>query len=158
MGKVINIQVKLNNPNRSKNKDLSHKNTNSPKDKINLIPRENKILLEIIEEEIMFLDEELQELRYNHNHTKNNEITVTIEELQAYYSLFESINEKVRDGFGLDFLPNLTLRELANLAAAVEERLGNLTNQDFKKEIYDLHDKLMFHFIKIANSSKPDTY
>ena len=167
MTKVIDIQDRLNDPNRIKNKDTYDKNIDIKRDEVRLIPRENKILLEIIEEETFFLGEELQQLLNNQDHIEGNEEIIEVKELQEYFLLFESINEKVKDGFGLDFLPDLTLRELANLAAAVEEKLESLeleggifnkADQEYKKELDDLHDKLMSRFIVEANSTGLDPY
>lgn len=165
MTKVINIQDRLNDPDRLKNRDSSNKNFDVQKNKTRLIPRENKILLEIIEEETFFLGEGLAQLRDNQNFINDSEGIIELKELQEYFLLFESINEKVKGGFGLDFLPDLTLRELANLAAAVEENLEsfeldggvfNKVDQEYKKELDDLHDKLMSRFIKEANSTGLD--
>lgn len=167
MSKIINIQDRLENSNRSKDKDISNKNIGPQKDKITLIPRENRILLEIIEDELIFLNGGLIELSDAKGYIEDHEKSVSIEELQDYYVLFESINEKVKNSFGLDFLPNLTLRELANLAAAVEEKsvsfefegcLFTKSDQDLKREIDDLYDQLMGHFIKVANCTPPDIF
>ena len=165
MKKVIDISDRLKNSNKTQNKNSSYKNIDAQNDEITLVPRENRILLEIIEDELLFLDEGIQELKEKQFYIKNDEEAIQIEEFEAYHALFESINKKVKNSFGLGFLPDLTLRELANLAAAVEEKVVSFDfeenimkrlNQNLKKEIDDLHNKLMFHFVKLANSSNQD--
>ena len=165
--KIINIADKLNDPNRCKNKDISHKSIGPQKEKLTLIPRENKILLDIIEDELLFLNGELRELSWDQDYIKDYERTVRIEELQGEYYLFECIEEKIKDGFGLDFLPKLRLRELANLAAAVEHRLVSFEfdeaiarkiDKDFQTEIDELHDKLMSHYFKVASNPDSDEF
>lgn len=167
IAKVINIKDKLNDPNRCKSKDLSDKNIGPQKEKLTLIPRENKLLLDIVEDELLFLHGELRELKWDQDHIKDYEGTIRIEELQNEYDLFECIEEKVKNGFGLDFLPKLKLRELANLAAAVEHRLVSFEfeeviarkiDKDLQDEIDELHDKLMSHYFKVASDPDLDDF
>ncbi len=146
---------------------MSHENIGVQKEKLTLVPRENKILLDIVEDELLFLNGELRELRWDQDHIKDYERTVRIEELQGEYYLFERIEEKVKNAFGLDFLPKLKLRELANLAAAVEHRLVSFEfdeaiarkiDREVQEEIDQLHDKLMSHYFQVAGSPDSDEF
>lgn len=156
MSKICRIEDKIKNSKKSENKSLFKKDIGPQKHKLILVPKENKILIEILEDEIdlfkFFLSDYLLDGEYVED--DHGEIHVDVAEgIEEEIVIFEMILKKIKNAFGLDFLPKLEQQEVANLIRAIEHKLvvfdfddigtGVKDGRKLKEDIKKTHEKIM---------------
>ena len=150
------IEEKLKDTDRPKKKTLFPENIGPQTQMLFLVPKENKILRTILEDEIDLFKFFLSEYKLDGEYVEdeNGEIHVDVAEgIEEEIFIFENVLKKIKEGFGLDFLPRLEKQELGHLVRAIEHKLVVFDFDDmdisikkgrkFKKDIEKIHEKIM---------------
>lgn len=156
MSNISYIKEKLDDADRPKKKTLFPENIGPQEHMLYLIPKENKILREIIEDEIDLFKFFLSEYKRDGEYVEddNGEIHVDVAEgIEEEIFIFQMVEKKIKEGFGLDFLPKLEKQELGHLIRAIEHKLVVFDFDDMdisvnkgrklKKDIQKIHEKIM---------------
>ncbi len=167
MANISYIEDRLKSSAKPQKKSLFSKKIGPQSRKLTLVPRENKLLIEILNDEKRFLRIELMNYKRGENYLENDSGIIDVakvEEIETEVFIFDSVLEKIKNAFGLDFLHKLTLRELDNLAGVVEQMMTNLdfdeiynrkrVDKKLKSEVTNVYDIIMSHYREVNNISE----
>lgn len=141
-------------------------NTKSiPKEKIFLIPRDNRLLIEIIKDEIGYLKVDLMNYKCGHDYIEDNCGVIdihTAEIIELDIFILRNVIDKIKNPstLGLSFLSKLTKHELDSLCGAIEQKIVSFDFQEIvnkieidkisREEVTKLNNKIMPYLLNAS--------